>query len=254
VTTYVDAVAPLAKVYDGYLIHSNGSTGAVLSGTIRPPTPTLVRTDLGRPVLNFETETDVLNHLAARQPDSRDYRLWEAAGTAHVDSSTLTLFGFQGHRQTPQAADPACTATPNTAPQNYLFDTVYAALRAWVRTGRRPPEAPRMQINATGTDVARDAFGNGLGGIRLPQLQAPTATLTGTGNKPANTDPVSAFCVLFGTTTPFDAATLSRLYPTHAAYVQAFTKATVRLARQGFLLPADEQDALYTAQQAPVPE
>jgi Alpha/beta hydrolase domain len=252
-TTYVDAVAPLVKIYGGYLIHSNGATGAVLSGTLRPPTPTLIRTDLGRPVLNFETETDVLNHLPARQPNNPGYRLWEAAGTAHVDGNDLTLIGYQDHRQTPQDIDPSCTSPVNTAPENYLFDTAYAGLRAWVSSGRQPPQAPRMQINAAGTDVARDSSGNGIGGIRLPQLEAPTATLTGTGNAPADNNPVSRFCILFGTTTPFSPATLAELYPTHAAYVQAFTAATQRLAKQGFLLRADEQDAIFTAQQAPVP-
>ncbi|GAA3818140.1 alpha/beta hydrolase domain-containing protein [Sphaerisporangium flaviroseum] len=252
-TTYVNAVAPSAKVYDGYLIHSNGATGALLSGTLRPPTPTLLRTDLARPVLNFETETDVLAHLPARQPDDGYHRLWEAAGTAHVDNDVLTLMGYQGHRQTPQSADPSCTASRNTAPQSYLFDAAYAALRAWVRSDRPPPIAPRMRINAEGTDVARDAFGNGLGGIRLPHLEVPTATLTGTGNGPADTNPISAFCRLFGTTTPFDAATLARLYPTHAAYVRAFGAATRKLAAQGFLLPSGAQAALFTAEQAPVP-
>jgi hypothetical protein len=252
-TTYVDGIAPLAKVYDGYLIHSNGATGAPLSGTLRPPTPTLLRTDLGRPVLNFETETDVLAHLPARQPDNANYRLWEVAGTAHVDSDALTLFGYQDHSQTPQDINPSCTSTNNTAPENDVFDTAYADLRAWVRTGQQPPHAPRMQINAAGTDVARDSFGNGIGGIRLPQLEAPTATLTGTGNKPADANPVSGFCVLFGTTTPFSAATLSRLYPAHADYVRAFTAAANRLARQGFLLPGDRDAAVFAAEQTPVP-
>jgi Alpha/beta hydrolase domain len=252
-TTYVDAIAPTAKVYDGFLIHSNGATGAPLSGTLRPPTPTLLRTDLARPVLNFETETDVLNHLPARQPDDRYHRLWEAAGTAHVDSDVLTLFGYQQHRQEPQAADPKCTAPYNTAPQSYLFDTAYAALREWVRSGKQPPKAPRMQINAAGTDVARDAYGNGLGGIRLPQLEVPTATLTGTGNTAADTNPVSAFCFLFGTTRPFDAATLGRLYPTHTAYVRKFSAATRKLAAEGFILPPDVAAALFSAEQAPVP-
>ena len=252
-TTYVDAVAPLAKVYDGYLIHSNGATGAPLSGTLRAPAPTLVRTDLGRPVLNFETETDVLAHLAARQPDSADYRLWEVAGTAHVDSDALTLFGYQDHSQAPQDVNPSCTAAFNTAPENDVFDTAYADLQRWVTTGHPPPDAPRMQINAAGTDVARDSFGNGIGGIRLPELEAPTATLTGTGNRPADASPVSGFCVLFGTTTPFSAATLAQLYPTHADYVRAFTAAANRLARQGFLLPGDRAALLFTAEQAPVP-
>ncbi|HEX5401596.1 MAG TPA: alpha/beta hydrolase domain-containing protein [Pseudonocardiaceae bacterium] len=252
-TTYVDAVAPIAKVYDGFLIHSNSATGSALSATVKAPTPTLLRTDLNRPVLNLETETDVLSHVAARQPDDRFHRLWEAAGTAHVDNDVLTLFGYQDHRQTPQDIDPTCTAAFNTAPESYLFDTAYRDLRTWVRTGQAPPVAPRMRINAAGTDVARDAFGNGIGGIRLPQLAAPIATLTGVGNRPADTNPVSIFCVLFGTAAPFDAATLARLYPTHTAYVRAFTAATLSLARQGFLTKADVADALFGAQQAPVP-
>jgi hypothetical protein len=252
-TTYVDAIAPSAKIYDGFLIHSNGAAGAVLSGTQRPPNPTLLRTDLNRPVLNFETETDVVNHVPARQADDRNHRLWEAAGTAHVDNDALKLFGYQEHSQTPLAADPSCTSPFNTAPESYLMDTAFADLREWVASGHEPPIAPRMQINAAGTDVARDAFGNGIGGIRLPQLEAPVATLTGTGNRAADTSPVSSFCVLFGTTTPFDAATLAQLYPTHGTYVQAFTVATKNLARHGFLLPADEQEALFLAVQAPVP-
>lgn len=252
-TTYVNAIAPQANVYDGFLIHSNGATGAALSSTLRAPTPTLLRTDLARPVLNFETETDVRNHAPARQPDDRFHRLWEAAGTAHVDSDALKLFGYQEHSQTPLAIDPACTAAFNTAPESYLMDTAFAGLRSWVNFGRQPSQGPRMQINADGTDVARDSFGNGLGGIRLPQLDVPTATLTGTGNRPADTSPVSIFCVLFGTTTPFTAATLSALYPNHSVYVQKFSEATRQLARQGFLLPKDEQTALFLAEQAPVP-
>jgi hypothetical protein len=252
-TTYVNAIAPRTKVFDGFLIHSNGATGAPLSSTQRAPTPTLLRTDLSRPVLNFETETDVRNHVAARQPDDSFHRLWEAAGTAHVDSDALKLFGYQEHSQTPLAVDPTCTATFNTAPQSYLMDTAFASLRSWVNAGHQPPQAPRMQINAEGTDVARDTFGNGLGGIRLPQLDVPTATLTGTGNRAADTNPVSIFCVLFGTTTVFAAATLSALYPNHALYVEKFTAATKQLAQQGFLLPEDERMALFLAEQAPVP-
>jgi hypothetical protein len=252
-TTYVNAVAPSAKVYDGYLIHSNGAAGAMLSGTLRPPAPTFLRTDLRRPVLNFETETDVLNHVAARQPDDRYHRLWEAAGTAHVDADILVPMGYQSHRQTPQSADPVCSARRNTASQSHLFDTAYASLRSWVTSGKLPPVGPRMQINATGTDVARDAAGNGLGGIRLPEMEVPTATLSGVGNTAGDANPLSAFCRLFGTTVPFDAATLAELYPSHAAYVRAFTTATRKLAARGFLLPAGEQAALFAADQAPIP-
>ena len=127
-----DAIAPLAKIYDGFLIHSNGGAGAVLSGTKRPPNPTLLRTDLNRPVLNFETETDAVNHVPARQADDRNHRLWEAAGTAHVDNDALKLFGYLEHSQTPLAADPSCTSPFNTVPESYLMDAAYADLQEWV--------------------------------------------------------------------------------------------------------------------------
>src|SRR5262249_2721153 len=60
--TYVNAVHPLARVYDGFLIHSRGGGGAPLSqppqAAVGTPSPSLVRDDLDEPVLIFETETD----------------------------------------------------------------------------------------------------------------------------------------------------------------------------------------------------
>jgi hypothetical protein len=40
------------------------------------------------PVLVFETETDLtfLAYTSARQDDSKNFRLWEVAGTSHADS------------------------------------------------------------------------------------------------------------------------------------------------------------------------
>jgi hypothetical protein len=94
-TTYVNAIHPLAGVYDGFLVHSRGGGGAPLSQTPEPsvqaPTPTFVREDIDVPVLTFQTETDLLGlgSLAARQRDGRMIRLWEVAGTAHGDAFTF---------------------------------------------------------------------------------------------------------------------------------------------------------------------
>ena len=85
--------------------------------------------------------------------------------------------------------------------------------------------------------IERDEHGNARGGIRLPQLEAPVATLSGEpGGGPG-------FCSLFGFTTAFDGARLSSLYPTHQDYVKAFSKATDKLQRDGFLLPGDAKEA-----------
>ena len=93
--TYVNAIEPRDRVYDGFLVHSRSGSGAPLSQppqpAVDPPNPTRIRDDVGVPVLTFETETDleVLHYLGARQPDSKDFRLWEVAGTAHADSYTV---------------------------------------------------------------------------------------------------------------------------------------------------------------------
>src|SRR6266852_2680909 len=90
--TYIDAIHPLAHVYDGYLVHSRGSGGpfgANLSVIPQPliPTPltTFIRSDVDVPVLTVEMETDLtfLEYASARQDDSKHFRLWEVAGTAH---------------------------------------------------------------------------------------------------------------------------------------------------------------------------
>src|SRR5262249_39551495 len=51
--TYLNAVAPTAKVYDGYLVHSRGAGGSALSqaplAVIASPSPTAIRDDLDVP-------------------------------------------------------------------------------------------------------------------------------------------------------------------------------------------------------------
>jgi hypothetical protein len=104
--TYVDAVHPLARVYDGFLVHSRPGDTAPLS---EPPQPAIaaprvvaIRDDVDVPVLTFQTETDVvaIGFFAARQPDGPNLRTWEVAGTAHVDTYAM----FDGRRDPGPAA------------------------------------------------------------------------------------------------------------------------------------------------------
>ena len=54
-------------------------------------------------------------------------------------------------------------------------------------------------------------------------------------------------CALFGSTKPFDAATLARLYPTEADYLSKFTTATDAAIAKGYLLPVDRAQILAEA-------
>ena len=250
--TYIDAVHPLAGVYDGFLVHSRGAGGvfgAPLSQSPQPsiatPAPTFIRTDLRVPVLTFETETDLtfLGFYPARQPDSRRFRLWEVAGTAHADTYLLVT-GPGDLGNSPAAAGIVITPAPipgiitcgmpvNSGPQHLVLNAAFAALDRWVRTGKPPARAPRLQVAAGPPPaIMRDARGNALGGIRTPQVDVPIAAFTGEQEG-------SIICRLLGTTTLFDAATLASLYPSHRAYVAAFDRATTRTVRAGFLRKPD---------------
>ena len=110
-TTYVNAVDPLAKVYDGFLIHSRFGPPARLDGASMMgagaslPEPTRLRTDLRVPVITVITETDLIGgglrgFYGARQPDFAHLRVWEIPGTAHADIYTFAA-GFIDSGSTP---------------------------------------------------------------------------------------------------------------------------------------------------------
>jgi hypothetical protein len=249
--TYINGIHPLAELYDGFLVHSRGGGGAALSEApqpvVRTPRPELIRTDLRVPVLTFETETDLVSLLgfySDRQPDSAHFRLWEVPGTAHADTYTLVV-GNTDLGNSPAAADLLVTSSPlpgliecgtpiNSGPQHFVLDAAVRALVRWVRRGTPPPHAPPIEVAAgPPPSIMRDSHGNALGGIRTPQLDVPIATLSGVRQSG------SLICLLLGTTTPFDAATLASLYPDHDAYVAAYNKATRRALRAGFLVGHD---------------
>lgn len=247
---YIDAIQPSANVFDGFLVHSRGGTGAPLSEAPLPsisvPSGTVVRRDLRVPVMTFETETDLttLGYLPARQADTRRFRLWGVAGTAHADAYIAGIgFSDIGDGKAEVAlldvahatGGPLGCAQPiNAGPQHLVLDAAVHHLDRWVRDGTPPPRAPRLDVLAgPPVTIRRDDHGNALGGIRTPLVDSPTATLRGDGNRGG------AFCALFGSTTPFDPATLRALYPTRTAYLQLFDRATDRAVEAGFLLRTD---------------
>jgi alpha/beta hydrolase family protein len=247
--TYINAVHPLADVFDGFLVHSRGAVAAPLSETpqavLVAPSAVPVRDDLSVPVLIFQTETDLtlLSSHSARQPDSARMRLWEVAGTAHADTYTVGV-GAADLGNSPDVANLVLTAMPvpglessmpiNSGPQHFVLKAAIAALNAWVCRGTPPPIAPRLDVSVgPPLAIVRDANGNAVGGIRTPQVDVPIATLSGDG------DSSSLFAALFGHTAPFDAAKLATLYPDHDTYVSAFNAAADRAVRAGFILPPD---------------
>src|SRR5262249_55021733 len=94
--------------------------------------------------------------------------------------------------------------------------------------------------------IARDQYGNAKGGIRLPEVEAPTATIDGRRNDVATPGGLN-FCFLFGHTLAFDQAKLASLYPSHQAFVDRFTNAVNALERDGYLLKPEADQAREAA-------
>jgi hypothetical protein len=264
--TYIDAVHPVAGAYDAFLVHSRTGGGAPLSqppqATVPVPSPAPIRDDLREPVMVFQAETDVFNsNLAARQPDTRRFRLWEVTGTAHFDQYGLAIGqtdvgdGRGAAAVLESMLNPTnqpspnftCDVPVNTGPATFVLNAAFHWMHRWVADGDRPPVAPRLETLGTSpVRFATDEDGNTLGGIRTPAVDAPVARLSGLPGGG------SQFCFLFGSTTPFTPERLAELYPSHGAFVSAWTWATIAAQRAGFLTRADARDLIVAAARSDV--
>jgi hypothetical protein len=277
--TYVNAVDPDARVFDGFLLHGRGGSGASLEGEMGARRPLaevaeavssgrgaafagtdVIRPDVRVPVLTLQSETDVigLGSVGARQPDTDRLRLWEIAGAAHADTYLLVASGSDDGSLEPAAFAKLLAPTTelfgmktsrpiNAGPQqHYVLQAALAHLDRWTAGGAPPPEAPRLELGGGASPLALDALGIAKGGIRSPWVDAPTAVLSGFGQSGAE------FAFLFGTTRPFDADALARLYPGgRAEQLARFENAASDAVARGFLLEADAPEIRAVAAATP---
>jgi len=251
--TYIDALATSSHVFDGYLVQSRNARGSALSTPPLAPMSsqvgTIIRTDLDVPVFILQTESDLtlFNAITARQPDTNLIRTWEGAGASHADFYQGAIgFGDLGNGAAERkmldvaSADGGplrCAQPINQGPQYLLLNAAIHHLGRWVADGVAPPRAAPIDVSPGPPPVInRDLYGNAFGGVRTPVVDVPIATLRGDGNAGGS------FCYLFGSTVPFDAATLASLYPSHAEYVTRFDNATDAAVRRGFVLPEDAEN------------
>jgi hypothetical protein len=264
-TTYVNSIDPLARVFDGFLIHSRFGTAApltapsILGGSV-PSQSAPYRKDLRVPVLTVLTETDVLGsrlggYYDARVPDTSHLRVWEIAGAAHADNY---LFGLgmrdsgslsieelaKGFAPTTATMAGALAKPANTGQQHhYVMQAAIVSLDRWLRDGTAPPHADRLEVTAAKPPAyALDANGLVKGGVRTPWVDVPTMRLAGNGNS------AGPLAMLAGVAEPFDAATLDRLYPGgKKQYLTLFQRSLDASIKAGFIVPADRQEILDVA-------
>lgn len=245
--TFTNAVLPLylPQVYPELMIVGRSGGAAPLSqlpqADIPAPDAPQIRADSQTLVLNLQSETDVTlrGSATSRQEDSSVFRLWEVAGSAHLDYYSADD-GRDDATGEPRFAAIVeedtiddlleCDQPVNSGPMHYTFNRALAAIRTWRGGAPRAPD--RLQLDEQG-NLVLDSNGNALGGLRTPYVDAPAATLSGLGNNG------STGCELLGTTGLFAADRMASLYVDEDGYVQSVRESANRAVADDFLLRRD---------------
>lgn len=236
---YLNSVEPLANIFDAALLTVGGPE---------------LRTDLHLPIIKVLSETEMVtggamgtNELQRLQADTSMLKTWFVPGSVHADNYGLTARASILWRDAGIVMSDTCASnTRSRIPSHYVYRSAVDRLVQYLDKGTPIPTSPSVNIlSATTPSIAKDSYGNAVGGIRLPEMEAPTAVANG-GNPGAGT------CFLTGSWIPFDKATMDALYPTHDSYVKKYATAANAAVAAGFLLAEDAQEGLAKVQSSVV--
>lgn len=223
--TYINGVHDVENVFDGYIPFIDFGRvfpfAQELRGDRRGSTRASIRNDLDVPTIVVNSETEVPSYFGIREEDTDRFRYWEVAGTSHVS--------------VPRPEEPGSGA--NWLSYTPVYNAAIRHLHVWIKDGIAPPKMPRIEVNpdAQIPEVVRDDHGNAVGGIRLPDLEVPSAAHTGFGIRQEGT----RFGFLYGRAEDFDDEKLSTLYPNSSTYLTAWNAALTRSVEQGMVLDDD---------------
>jgi hypothetical protein len=255
--TYVNAVQPLSRAFDGFILtiyFGSGSAlevgGAVVN--INAPAQSrprdrlrgsnLLRDDLGIPVFVVNSELEAMACYPVRQPDTETFRYWESAGTCHVSAQG------QRDRQGKIARDEVrmlpLTEGINRIPMIPLYDAAFHHMHRWLTDGTPPPVQPKVEFAGDPADVVRDDHGIATGGIRLPQSDVPLAQ----NSAIPLTDDIFAY--LGGSSHAFPREKVHALYGNKEPFLARFEAAAQRAVAAGVLLPRDAAPLIAEAEAA----
>lgn len=247
VVTYLNAIQPQSKAYDGFVVKSPGPPARLSrcgdapgSGDARQ-----LMHNAGVPVMAVLTQGEVIASQPYLREDSDDpadrFRLYEVAGAAHIDAAPYIGMASMAD----QTAGGNAQGTPSwpfnlrcdpEIPlqefplQSYVLDAAFADLDAWVKKGTAPPRAARMEV--TDGKVALDEYGNGRGGVRSPYVDVPVARYFTTAPGPGT-------CREMGYGVRFDWARLEALYGSYKHYAGKVDRSVERMQKERLVTEGD---------------
>jgi hypothetical protein len=195
---------------------------------------------VGVPVIEIQPQTDVegfsfeefVNPGSAtvRRDDSDTgadrFRLYEIAGAPHA------------------AKIAGCDGDGSSFPMSAFVRAAMRHLFRWAEEDIAPPKAPRiaLEIDDVVARAAVDRFGNAIGGVPSPFLDAPIARYD------VHSTP-GPLCQLVGREVPLPHEVLAGRYGDARTYLAEFAISLDATVAAGFLL-ADDRDAILEAQTA----
>jgi hypothetical protein len=254
---YLNAIQPLERVFDGFIAFTWFGSGfsiddpsvldlnaGGLAALVRYPTR--IRDDLEVPVMVVNSECETLSCSTVRQPDSDRFRFWEVAGAPHGPRIHMERIVPKMERDgvhLPAELDPEALSPVPWAP---VLDAAIAHVHRWINGGPPPPRRPFIEIEGAPPRIRRDADGNAVGGVRVPEQQVTLSRNVGAIEEAGEAG-------LMGSWSPLPAEVVRARYPDRAAYLAQFESAAQAAVDAGVLRPRDAADAVERAKVRALP-
>jgi hypothetical protein len=223
--TYLNAVHPTERVFDGFLLSVwEARAPRPEEGVLPMGVRTAIRADTPTPVVVVNSEFESPHLAQVPCVDTEWLRLWEVAGTPHGNA--------RRHLDEPDRRGRVANQL-RWAP---VHDAALRALQRWLVDDVPAPHQPRIEMDpGPPLRIATDDVGNARGGIRLPELEVPTARYQGVAMG-------SGRLPLFGAATPLSDDEVRARYADRAEYESGWNTAVDALLASGALRPEDAPD------------
>jgi Alpha/beta hydrolase domain len=253
--TYINALHLRDPIFDAFVLFTWFGNGSSLDDPTvldlnagpagRPPSlPTRIRDDVGVPVMVVNSEGEALSCHAVAQLDTVGFRHWEVAGAPHGPRLNMTPILAKMQRdgvQGPGALVGLDVLSP--VPWAPVLDAGLVHLQRWLHGGPPPPVQPRIKVAPDGGRIERDADGNAIGGVRLPEMEAALVTSIGAIEE-------AGMGGLLGRWTPLPDDVIRSRYPDREAYLAAYRRAAEAAVEAGVLRQRDAEAGLARADAA----
>lgn len=237
---YINAVHPLANVFDGFFLQDLHE-GARLKLSGIPTPPPVVRTDVNVPVIVLNTTTASAER--GPRPEGAKLRFWAPTGSSHTTGPYAARISAANERDFGMTMPNCPVDYANTLPVQYVSGAAIIALDLWTKDGKAAPSFPQLpSFTGPKEPVIEpasyfDANGNVKGGLRTPWVDVPVARYDWRGECIGGS----------GRTFPFSVEKLKALYGLPQAYHERFAQSARAAVERGVLLPADAEAAIATA-------